>query len=109
MNRTMRALLISSALTAGLAGLPGCDMLVSGKCPRMESESTAPEGPVRAIRKRDPLDEAIAAAETAQSSKELDEVQSARDILDAATIPLASVLMDSVVKEAVAGKKLGDV
>jgi type IV pilus assembly protein PilP len=63
MNRTMRALLISSALMAGLVGLPGCDMLISGKGTRMENESTAPEGPVKAVRKRDPLDEAIAAAE----------------------------------------------
>ena len=55
------------------------------------------------------LKEAIAAAEAAQSSTELDEVQAARDVLDRATMPLATVLMDSVVKEAVAGKKLGDV
>lgn len=55
------------------------------------------------------LEEAIAAAKSAQKSIELDEVQAARDILDRATIPLAAVLMDSVVKQAVAGKKLGDV
>ncbi|QDV08801.1 Chaperone protein HscA [Planctomycetes bacterium Poly30] len=55
------------------------------------------------------LEEAIAAAKAAQKSSELDEVQAARDILDRATMPLATVLMDSVVKEAVAGKRLGDV
>lgn len=55
------------------------------------------------------LEEAIAAAKAAQKSTELDEVQVARDILDRATMPLATVLMDSVVKEAVAGKRLGDV
>ena len=54
------------------------------------------------------LEEAIAAAKTAQSSLELDEVQAARDILDRATMPLATVLMDNVVKEAVSGKRLGD-
>ena len=55
------------------------------------------------------LEEAIAAAKTAQKSHELDEVQDARDILDRATMPLATVLMNSVVKEAVSGKRLGDV
>ncbi|MEM7518387.1 MAG: Hsp70 family protein, partial [Planctomycetota bacterium] len=55
------------------------------------------------------LREAMAAAEAAQSSTDLEEVESARDVLDRATMPLATVLMDSVVKEAVAGKKLGDV
>jgi len=57
----------------------------------------------------DDLVQAIAAAREAQSSKELDEVQAARDVLDRATMPLATVLMDDVVKEAVAGKRLGDV
>jgi Fe-S protein assembly chaperone HscA len=55
------------------------------------------------------LREAIASAKEAQSSNELDLVQTARDTLDRATMPLATVLMDSVVKEAVSGKKLGDV
>ena len=55
------------------------------------------------------LREAIASAKEAQSSTELDLVQTARDTLDRATMPLATVLMDSVVKEAVSGKKLGDV
>jgi len=54
------------------------------------------------------LNEAIAAAETAQSSMDLEEVQTARDILDRATMPLATVLMDSVVRGAVAGKKLSE-
>lgn len=55
------------------------------------------------------LEEAIAAAKSAGKSIELDEVQAARDVLDRATIPLAAVLMDGVVKQAVAGKKLGDI
>ena len=55
------------------------------------------------------LEQAIAAAKEARDSKELEEVQAARDVLDRATMPLATVLMDGVVKEAVSGKKLGDV
>lgn len=55
------------------------------------------------------LEEAIAAAKEAQGSKDLDEVQAARDTLDRATMPLATVLMDTVVKGAVSGKKLGEV
>ena len=53
-------------------------------------------------------DEAIAAAKEARLCTELELVQAARDTLDRATMPLAAVLMDSVVKEAVSGKKLGD-
>lgn len=63
MNRTMRALLISSSLVAGVVALPGCDLLISGKGTRMENETEGPAAPVAAGRKRDPLDEAIAAAE----------------------------------------------
>ena len=55
------------------------------------------------------LTDAIAAAESAQSSLDLPTVQSARDALDRATIPLAAVLMDDVVKQAVSGKKLSEV
>ncbi|MEM9800980.1 MAG: Fe-S protein assembly chaperone HscA [Planctomycetota bacterium] len=55
------------------------------------------------------LREAIAAAEAAQSSTDLEEVQAARDVLDRATMPLATVLMEGVVKEAVAGKRIDDV
>lgn len=55
------------------------------------------------------LEEAIAAAKEAQNSADLEEVQSARDVLDRATMPLATVLMEGVVKQAVAGKKLEDV
>jgi molecular chaperone DnaK len=55
------------------------------------------------------LTDAIAAAESAQSSLDLPTVQSARDTLDRATIPLAAVLMDDVVKQAVSGKKLSEV
>ena len=54
------------------------------------------------------LVEAIAAAKEAQRSDDLEEVQVARDVLDRATMPLATVLMDGVVKEAVSGKKLGE-
>jgi len=54
------------------------------------------------------LREAIASAKEARLCAELDLVQIARDTLDRATMPLAAVLMDSVVKEAVSGKKLGD-
>lgn len=63
MNRTMRALLISSSLMAGVVALPGCDFLVSGKGTRLENENKGPEAPIKSSRKRDPLDEAIAAAE----------------------------------------------
>jgi molecular chaperone DnaK len=55
------------------------------------------------------LTDAITAAESAQSSLDLPTVQFARDALDRATIPLAAVLMDDVVKQAVSGKKLSDV
>ena len=55
------------------------------------------------------LVEAIAAAKEAQRSDDLEEVQAARDVLDRATMPLATVLMDGVVKEAVSGKKLGEI
>ena len=55
------------------------------------------------------LVEAIAAAKDAQRSDDLEEVQAARDVLDRATMPLATVLMDGVVKEAVSGKKLGEI
>ena len=54
------------------------------------------------------LEEAIRAAKEAQKSSELDEVQAARDVLDRATMPLATVLMDTVVKEAALGKRLED-
>ncbi len=55
------------------------------------------------------LTDAIAAAEAAQGSPDLPTVQAARDALDRATIPLAAVLMDDVVKQAVSGKKLSEV
>jgi len=55
------------------------------------------------------LTDAIAAAEAAQGSLDLPTVQAARDALDRATIPLAAVLMDDVVKQAVSGKKLSEV
>lgn len=55
------------------------------------------------------LDAAIHAARDAEKSNDLKTVQAARDQLEQATLPLASVLMDSVVKEAVAGKKLDEV
>ncbi len=53
------------------------------------------------------LTDAIAAAEAAQRSTDLNTVQAARDGLDRASIPLAAVLMDAVVKQAVVGTRLG--
>lgn len=55
------------------------------------------------------LDDAIAAADEATNSNELDEVQAARDALEQASLPLAAALMDSVAKEALTGKSLSDV
>jgi len=57
----------------------------------------------------DDLVEAIEAAAEAQGSTDLDVVQRARDGLDRASIPLAAVLMDDVVKFAVSGKKLSEI
>jgi molecular chaperone DnaK len=55
--------------------------------------------------------EAIDAAREASDAKEKDgkSLQSARDALEQATMPLAAVLMDSVAKAALSGKSLSDV
>ncbi len=57
---------------------------------------------------KDDLDEAVAAATAARQSPDLKTVQAARDALEQATLPLAAVLMDNVVKKAVSGKKLSE-
>jgi molecular chaperone DnaK len=54
------------------------------------------------------LTEAVARARTVEHSQELSEVQGARDSLEQATLPLATILMDGVVKHAVSGKKLDE-
>jgi molecular chaperone HscA len=51
----------------------------------------------------------VATARAAQESDELATVQAARDGLERASTPLAAVLMDGVVKQAVTGKKLDEV
>ncbi len=55
------------------------------------------------------LEEAVAAAEAAKQQDELPVVQGARDRLEQASLPLAAVLMDGVVKQAVEGKRLDEV
>ena len=57
----------------------------------------------------DDLLAAIEAAKTARERGDLAAVQGARDGLERASQPLAAVLMDDVVKQAVTGKKLGEV
>lgn len=52
------------------------------------------------------LEEALAAASEATKSTDLEAIQGVRDRFEQATLPLAAVLMDSVVKQAVSGKKL---
>ena len=47
-------------------------------------------------------------ARAAETAGDLNEVRGSRDQLEQASLPLAAVLMDDVVKGAVAGKKLGD-
>jgi hypothetical protein len=51
----------------------------------------------------------VAAAEAAKQQDELPVVQGARDRLEQASLPLAAVLMDGVVKQAVEGKRLDEV
>ena len=48
-------------------------------------------------------------AAAACEQDELKPIQAARDLLEEASTPLAAILMDNVVKQAVSGKKLGDV
>jgi Fe-S protein assembly chaperone HscA len=56
----------------------------------------------------DDLAAAVAAAHAARGQDQLAPLQSARDGLDQASMPLAAILMDAVVKQAVSGKKLVD-
>lgn len=52
------------------------------------------------------LTEAVEAAKKAQSTSDLPQIQSARDRLEQASLPLATILMDGVVKGAITGKKV---
>ena len=63
MNRTSKALLTSIFLATAGASLPACDMFISGEGTRLENEAQAPVAPAAGSRAKDPLDEAIAAAE----------------------------------------------
>ncbi len=55
------------------------------------------------------IEEAAAKARAALESPDVKRVQAARDELEQAALPLASVLMDSVAKQALQGKKLSEV
>ena len=55
------------------------------------------------------LDEAMAASDEALKSTDIEDVQAARDALEQASLPLAAALMDSVAKQALAGKSLSDI
>lgn len=55
------------------------------------------------------LTEAVEAAEKAQTAQDLPQVQTARDRLEQASLPLATILMDGVVKGAIAGKRLDEI
>ncbi len=57
----------------------------------------------------DVLEAARAARAAREGSGDVAEVQRARDELERATLPLASVLMDSVARRALAGKRLDEV
>ncbi len=58
----------------------------------------------------DEIQEAMQAAEGVRAgSPTADQAQKARDELERASLPLAAVLMDSVAKQALSGKALGDV
>ena len=52
------------------------------------------------------IEETVAAAKQAAATDDLKAVQEARDALEQATLPLAAALMDSVAKQALAGKSL---
>jgi molecular chaperone DnaK len=54
------------------------------------------------------LDQAVGAAEAAREQDDPAPLQQSRDALEQASQPLAAVLMDAVVKQAVTGKKLED-
>jgi len=55
------------------------------------------------------LEEALARARTAAQGEDAARLQSARDDLERATLPLAALLMDSVARKALAGKSLDEV
>jgi len=57
----------------------------------------------------DDLEAAVAAAEAARDQDELAPLVKSRDDLEQASQPLAAILMDAVVREAITGKKLEDV
>ena len=57
----------------------------------------------------DDIKDALAAANAAAKTDDLAEVQRTRDELERATLPLAAALMDSVAKQALSGKQLGEV
>jgi hypothetical protein len=50
----------------------------------------------------------VAAITKGPSAANKDAIQKTRDALEQASLPLAAVLMDTVVKKAVSGKDLGD-
>ncbi len=52
------------------------------------------------------LEAAVNQAREARETSDLDRLQTARDALEQASLPLAALLMDGVVKEAIMGKKL---
>jgi len=54
----------------------------------------------------DDIHEALASAQTAAKGNDPKLAQDARNGLEQATLPLAALLMDSVAKAALAGKKL---
>jgi len=58
---------------------------------------------------RNDLAQAAARATLASEGNDLDEIRAARDQFEQASLPLAAVLMDHVVKDAVQGKTLGEV
>jgi molybdopterin converting factor small subunit len=55
------------------------------------------------------IDEAIQRARTAERTSDVKAVQALRDELERAALPLAALLMDSVAKAALQGKKLSEV
>ncbi len=55
------------------------------------------------------IEDAMTAAREATASRDATALQKARDAFEKATMPLAAVLMDNFAKNALAGKKIGDV
>lgn len=54
------------------------------------------------------LTEAVEGAKKAQTIRDLPQIQSARDRLEQASLPLATILMDGVVKGAITGKRVDE-